>query len=1382
VAHSLNLLATTFRGEGKRERNFIGMSSVQGDIDESIKTIITENEEENDHGVQEPSIQLEITPNTTVPVPIMPSKDNLQLKNELLFGILPMKDFDLYLKAVAGIIGLYFIMAPQRFLLTVWNILMTTIGVALGIGLGAGLAMHVFHQLQSWQKDYDDKNKGSSRDYDRRRTLIDQIRPNKSNRYSHQSSYDGLNGGLLSSSTSSSLEDGNSYISLMAQAGYYIPDRVLRGQVLREDHKFWNIKYRFTDNKILDQKAVKLVATDWPSLPEPVRREMGRFIEHLMRDFISGWYTSLDNGIVYRDERNKREDGIPRDGGDDDEKYYRKDSTTTISETPLSPRSKASPKHRLSATKREMMVNSTGVTGGTLTRLSQIDTAGVSTSVASSFTTPIKKQHQEQNHEKRQQQQQPPHHVPRRMVFSTLTHRNVPMIDCTYRVMSTAFGNLASRAEHVNVLELAILKWTQVLGRSLKVYRTLRKAAQDKNHSQRPSEVQVTREFLLSGKLHRAVVFGLDIPSLLFADASGEECGCGTDQTPQGQLQVLEQRLYHTKILKECELDYNRVVANRLVRALLPKSESASTCVTALVVEIIASCVLQPLMNLWVPSFLNDIIVKSMDKPVTTGAGSSSIDDSSSTNKATSNNSRESSQSYSSDIPDEAKHAISAMDERNGEGNEILIEQGVPGKDYNDPQQSFSSHAPYQLLSTASASNQLGTVHSGDSIDDNDEPLEEMEVHDNADTSYGDKLLTLSATALGELGKQMDFEECRRARLSYQETEVDWDDADVGSVVLRLVMVVEAALLDGRCEYREPIEATTRDRLDLDTSLSNPNDETDEMDKESFVQLLMEMTSDMNAFEKRLQENKVDCSFSGTLIDHPSDEFEPNGNEISTLRTLISTWLHTGQLYKAISLIEQAASTVFAPFYASDAFLMEQVHRGRFLEQIKVLDGVDVMVETMAVLASQRLVVEEEFILLTSAMHVAPTNEALNSPSRSGHNDSMHSDHGYVTDAHMSSLNVSFGGQSTSRYQDFHRNEAFAASLRAERERRLRAWETTKSDDGVMTVIRKTATKKNDLELHRELHKLAFVLYNGTSLTTIRDAARKSDAAADHGDDGNAISDEKVSLLTVETASTRRRIEVPDDDSSFLLRAQSRPLNPLSVHRDDRNHDMSYKCFLATYEEPAIAPGSTRYNGGRFIRRCFLQYYPSDRTASIVPMTDARKLDKRKSKLVINDEGGKDLAASFLRQRHLCQKWTQSGGVSTKSFFDSKLMDPGDFVSAPRSGKAIEFVYKKLLFEPPLVDLGGKRFTVQDASAGRGVHRADASALEVSDASLSHLLLLVGKEYETGQTGRPIECGPDGYPMLFQKLSSKHGDQVNTEIKPYRLSFVRAALMVASSR
>ena len=88
-------------------------------------------------------------------------------------------------------------------------------------------------------------------------------------------------------------------------------------------------------------------------------------------------------------------------------------------------------------------------------------------------------------------------------------------------------------------------------------------------------------------------------------------------------------------------------------------------------------------------------------------------------------------------------------------------------------------------------------------------------------------------------------------------------------------------------------------------------------------------------------------------------------------------------------------------------------------------------------------------------------------------------------------------------------------------------------------VYRKGASAA-DIELHTELHSVARIFYNGTNVMAIRDAARRKDSEdSDPGGEGNdKDSQSKVSLLTVEMVSNRRRIEVPDDDSSFLLRAQ----------------------------------------------------------------------------------------------------------------------------------------------------------------------------------------------------------------------------------------------------
>ena len=76
-------------------------------------------------------------------------------------------------------------------------------------------------------------------------------------------------------------------------------------------------------------------------------------------------------------------------------------------------------------------------------------------------------------------------------------------------------------------------------------------------------------------------------------------------------------------------------------------------------------------------------------------------------------------------------------------------------------------------------------------------------------------------------------------------------------------------------------------------------------------------------------------------------------------------------------------------------------------------------------------------------------------------------------------------------------------------------------------------------------------------------------------------------------------------------------------------------------------------------------------------------------------------------------------------------MESSDFSSSPRSGKALDFVYRNSLFEKPVIDLAGKQFTIQDSTI-MGPHRADASALEMSDAALSYALLTLVPHCEGG--------------------------------------------------
>ena len=66
---------------------------------------------------------------------------------------------------------------------------------------------------------------------------------------------------------------------------------------------------------------------------------------------------------------------------------------------------------------------------------------------------------------------------------------------------------------------------------------------------------------------------------------------------------------------------------------------------------------------------------------------------------------------------------------------------------------------------------------------------------DEASFSAGQIIVKLISLALEDLQKFMDFDQCRLGRAKNIDTEVDWDDPLCQEAVLKLVMVIEAAIL-----------------------------------------------------------------------------------------------------------------------------------------------------------------------------------------------------------------------------------------------------------------------------------------------------------------------------------------------------------------------------------------------------------------------------------------------------------------------------------------------------------------------------------------------------------------------------------------------------------
>lgn len=205
-----------------------------------------------------------------------------------------------------------------------------------------------------------------------------------------------------------------------------------------------------------------------------------------------------------------------------------------------------------------------------------------------------------------------------------------------------------------------------------------------------------------------------------------------------------------------------------------------------------------------------------------------------------------------------------------------------------------------------------------------------------------------------------------------------------------------------------------------------------------------------------------------------------------------------------------------------------------------------------------------------------------------------------------------------------------------------------------------------------------------------------------------------------------------------------------------------------------------RFYGGRYLHQCLLRYYPNDRTASVTIARDLTVMDRR--------EGQPDvkhiLSTEFQKLRHSCLKVATSG-----SLLSSPLMEPNDFSAFPRAGKAIDFIYRVSFFERPVVELGGKKFIIHDASALLH-HRSDASSLELSDASLTAAIILRGSAglnvcHDSNDDPRSfcIKISEDGSPLVLLRTNTPGKEHITKdEARPYRPSFIRAALLVKSSK
>jgi hypothetical protein len=1221
------------------------------------------------------------------------------------------------------------------------------------------------------------------------------------------------------------------YASLMASAGYSVatskgdekqeshqlhhnPVPHFRGQILRNvslssENSFSFIKDPTERNSLYESpsitnypsyksKGLAMFQRMWPNLPEVLQKELGELMDFITRDYVLSWYHYIDDGVGYENEAEKR--------------------------------SRLSLQNNKS--KHDMMNSSRDISHITMEQ--------------SSHT--VSKRHG--NDAKKSV-----------MVLSTTPARSIPFLEVFYSSLATILGKLALSCENLNVPYLVLVKFLNIIKVNVRTYKDIRKIVIQKqkqikernptlNISKQSIEIAIAREYLLQGKLHRAITFGLDIPGLLFGDSNGKECPVPPSHLSEVERlnilndedSMLEQRLFgnDSRVLHECELDYNRVLSHRLCRILFTRADFGSPVLRSACIELLASMILTPIMGCFTPDYVNGWIKASM---LDASNGSENIYEPGKNSTA-----------LSSHIQNDEGLANECYYERSGEDANHAIDLRGGQTPSNDTPTSAIDHL-VEDFDLEELDDDLDEVVGGtESFEANAADITSMKNYDEMNgMDICDEILALLAMSLIELQAYIDFDEARDAKENGEQLEIKWNDQGCIETVRNLVLVIEAMIMHGALTKRRKRKLCLHntDGPDSFNHAGYSSSKHDQHEYSSLTVMLMEITSNLESFESQSKYMKE----SAYIEDEYEEDFielhsitRPKASDLSTLRTLIAAWLHTGVVYRTLHVFLHSHDSILYPFYHKNAFIRKRENVNGFLQQLRALHNVDVMVDTLTVLSCPPL---DLYLIEDQVPAISETESLASSYNNSNTTDKVvqlgatnlqgletvlsakqqeNKRRGLsvgntikanfesnrkrftrfvrpvesrnsgspllrpVSSPKLGSVIMQATHQNIPPYLAFHSNETLASSLRSERTERRKSFlniikESTGSKKLHFEMIcRSNVQSQENFREHRDLHNLAKGFYSSTTALSLQHM---------NFDTVKSVSnDTKNTLLIIENITTRRKWNVPYDDSSFLMRAHPVQLDVIGIHRDERSHDLSYKKYAAYFDEPILHVKMNEFRGAKLRRKCFLRYYPSDRTAAINFIRSNNCLDSQLGRLIhLETSGASKQIKEF--ERYFCQKSfpegsERSGSALTNSLLSSTVMESNDFSKIPRPGKMSDFVYRLTLYEEPEVELSGIRFIVQDASC-LGAHRADASSLEISDAALTTSLLL-GQTYDKrSNTIHHVKCDDYGVPLVHLKLADQSVDtssplamknrrQDHNDFRPYRLSFVRAALLLSTSR
>jgi len=171
-----------------------------------------------------------------------------------------------------------------------------------------------------------------------------------------------------------------------------------------------------------------------------------------------------------------------------------------------------------------------------------------------------------------------------------------------------------------------------------------------------------------------------------------------------------------------------------------------------------------------------------------------------------------------------------------------------------------------------------------------------------AQEATADEIMALLAMSLIELQAHLDFDEAREAKANGEQLETRWNDQGCIETVRNLVLVVEAMLMHGVLLKRRKQTVAIpppglMDESDAFAIDADPVPEVFCKEYRTLIAMLMEMTSDLEAFENEIKNVDMNVDVD-KMYDKDSGDLRsisrPKAGDLSTLRTLIAAWLHTG--------------------------------------------------------------------------------------------------------------------------------------------------------------------------------------------------------------------------------------------------------------------------------------------------------------------------------------------------------------------------------------------------------------------------------------------------------------------------------------------------------